>query len=64
MELNNEQRKHLAITLRTTGIGALIPIGLKIYGAAIPIWTVVVWVAIAISFEFLAIRILKEVTND
>ena len=59
-KLNAEQCRHLAVTLRTIGIGALIPLGLKIYGygSTIPTWIVVIWVSIAIWLEILAVRIL------
>lgn len=64
IQLNNEQRKHLAVTLRTIGIGALFPVGLRLYGTDIPVYVVVIWSLIAIGFEALALIFLRGVTND
>ena len=62
--LNAEQCRHLAVTLRTIGIGALIPVGLKIYGSVTPTWIVVIWGLIAIWLETLAVRILGNIQGE
>ncbi len=64
MKLNNEQRKHLAVTLRTIGIGALIPVGLKIYGSVVPIQVVLLWGVFAVWAEILALKTLRGIQNN
>lgn len=63
-KLNAEQCRHLAVTLRSIGIGALIPVGLKIYGTVIPSWIVIIWGSIAIWLEILAMRILGKIRDE
>ena len=62
--LNNEQRKHLATTLRNLGFGAFIPIGLKIYGSGINWPIVILWIIAGIWSELLALRILGDIKDD
>ncbi len=64
MELNNEQRKHLAVTLRTIGIGALIPVGLQIYSSIVSIQGVLLWGFFAVWAEILALKTLKGIRNN
>ncbi len=63
-KLNAEQCRHLAVTLRSIGIGALIPVGLKIYGSVIPTWIVILWGSIAVWLEILAMRILGNIRGE
>ena len=62
--LNNEQRKHLATTLRNLGFGAFIPVALKIYGSGINWSVVILWIIDGIWSELLALRILECVKDD
>ncbi len=62
--LNDEQRKHLSTTLRNLGFGALIPVGLKIYGSGIEQSIVIIWCMSAFWLEVLALYILRGVQND
>ena len=64
MDLNDEQCKHLATTLRNLGFGALIPVALKIYGSRIDATVVVIWSLSAFWLEMLALFILKGVNSD
>ncbi len=64
MELNNEQRRHLAVTLRTIGIGALVPVGLQIYNSVASIQMVLLWSAFAVWAEILALGTLGGIQDN
>ena len=64
MNLNNEQLKHLAVTARTVGLGALAPVALRLYGQDIEGLIVLIWTIIAIFLEWCAIRLLGYVHDD